>query len=169
MSIRGLFKKKKLYNATENITDDVKKENASGDTMKHEKNDVTLEKIGDKVNDEKAYLEDAVNEDLSREVDEYYNQKKREYLLKFDNGSSGDVFFYQMTFKEEVSKRDFLEIMALAEEKGNRYAALYDEEFWEQHNIENFKELKTDYWGYLEEMYIHFEEGNVFVEECEPR
>ncbi len=85
---------------------------------------------------------------------DYFDEKKKEFFLEFDCGDhiTDGIFFYRMVFKQEISRRDFHEIMELARAADNRYANLYDKDFWDEHNIESFEKLRTDYQDMLEEV-----------------
>lgn len=90
---------------------------------------------------------------MSTVLDDYYNEKKKEFFIEIDNGDHGGVFFYKMIFKEKVTRRAFLDAMEESRVPQNRYASLYDEAFREKHHIESFEEIHVDFQDMLEEEY----------------
>lgn len=105
---------------------------------------------------------------LSRES--YYNEKKAKYFLHFQAGDhhfEGD-FFYWLTFKHEITRREFQKIMAAAEKPNDRYASLSNPEFQEQYGILSFEEFRPDYLGGLEPIWVTVDrDGNIIPEEEE--
>lgn len=90
---------------------------------------------------------------MSISLENYYNEKKKEFFIEMDNGDHGGAFFYKMTFKHEVTRRMFIDAMEEAEKPQNRYASLYDEAFREKHHIESFEGINVDFQVMLEEEY----------------
>lgn len=103
---------------------------------------------------------------LSREG--YYNEKKAKYFLYFQAGDhhfEGD-FFYWLTFKHEITRREFERILEAAEKPNDRYASLSDPEFQEQYGILSFEEFRPDYLGGLEPIWVTVDrDGNIIPEE----
>lgn len=93
---------------------------------------------------------------MSTVLDDYYNEKKKEFFIEIDNGDHGGVFFYKMIFKEKVKRRAFLDAMEDAKKSDNRYADLYNDEFREKHGIENFEDICVDFQDMLEEAYLEW-------------
>lgn len=111
-------------------------------------------------------LWEPVENALSRE--RYYNEKKAKYFLYFQAGDhhfEGD-FFYWLTFKREITRREFQKIMGEAEKPDDRYASLSDPGFQEQYGILSFEEFRPDYLGGLEpEWFTVDKDGNIIPEE----
>lgn len=101
----------------------------------------------------KIFLERAKDPEVIARNQEYNNEKKKAFFFEIDNGIHGGAFFYRMIFKNEVSRREFRDIMEKAQQSDNRYADLYKQSFRDEHGIEDVEGINPDFQDMLEEKY----------------
>lgn len=97
----------------------------------------------------------------------YWNEKKSRYFIHIEAGDhhfEGD-FFYWLTFKEQICRRDFNKIMEEAKKPNDRYASLSNREFQEKYGILSFEAFNADYNGYLEPLWVTVDKDGNIIEE----